>query len=135
MLAIVKMLTIKKLLCLNIYIYIYIYIMLSCLIQVFAIDMGRLVAGASCRGEFEERVTQLVDEVKQSDGSIILFIDEVHTLIGAGSGRGALDAANMLKPALARGELKVVLLFFSNGMWHGVKFNMFTFFFWYFLFL
>ena len=131
MLAIVKMLTIKKLLSK----YIYIYIMLSCLIQVFAIDMGRLVAGASCRGEFEERVTQLVDEVKQSDGSIILFIDEVHTLIGAGSGRGALDAANMLKPALARGELKVVLLFFSNGMWHGVKFNMFTFIFWYFLFL
>nr|POE55123.1 chaperone protein clpc1, chloroplastic [Quercus suber] len=76
--------------------------------KVFAIDMGRLVAGASSRGEFEERITQLVDEVKQSDGSIILFIDEVHTLIGAGSGRGALDAANMLKPALARGELKCI---------------------------
>lgn len=60
------------------------------------------MAGASCRGEFEERITQLVDDVKQSDGSITLFIDEVHTLIGAGSGRGALDAANMLKPALAR---------------------------------
>ncbi|XP_075661839.1 ATP-dependent Clp protease ATP-binding subunit ClpA homolog CD4B, chloroplastic-like [Castanea sativa] len=76
--------------------------------KVFAIDMGRLVAGASCRGEFEERITQLVDEVKQSDGSIILFIDEVHTLIGAGSGIGELDAANMLKPALARGELKCI---------------------------
>ncbi|KAK7858512.1 atp-dependent clp protease atp-binding subunit clpa like protein cd4a, partial [Quercus suber] len=79
-----------------------------CIRKVFAIDMGRLVAGASSRGEFEERITQLVDEVKQSDGSIILFIDEVHTLIGAGSGRGALDAANMLKPALARGELKCI---------------------------
>ncbi|KAF3966930.1 hypothetical protein CMV_009017 [Castanea mollissima] len=76
--------------------------------KVFAIDMGRLVAGASCRGEFEERITQLVDEVKQSDGSIILFIDEVHTLIGAGSGIGELDATNMLKPALARGELKCI---------------------------
>ncbi|XVF16112.1 hypothetical protein REPUB_Repub10bG0003300 [Reevesia pubescens] len=76
--------------------------------KIFAIDMGRLIAGASNRGEFEERLTLIVDEVKQSDDEIILFIDEVHTLIGAGSGGQALDAANILKPALARGELKCI---------------------------
>lgn len=73
--------------------------------------MGRLIAGASNRGEFEERLIMLIDEVKQSEGAIILFIDEVHTLIGAGAGGQGLDAANILKPALARGELKVVYLF------------------------
>ncbi|XVE67620.1 hypothetical protein DITRI_Ditri09bG0002400 [Diplodiscus trichospermus] len=76
--------------------------------KIFAIDMGRLIAGASNRGEFEERLTKLIDEVKQSEGAIILFIDEVHTLIGAGAGSKALDAANILKPALATGELKRV---------------------------
>ncbi|OMO92946.1 Chaperonin ClpA/B [Corchorus olitorius] len=75
--------------------------------KIFAMDMGRLIAGASNRGEFEERLTMVIDEVKQSQGSVILFIDEVHTLIGAGSS-GALDAANILKPALARGELKCI---------------------------
>ena len=72
--------------------------------------MGRLIAGASNRGEFEERLTMIIDEVKQSEGAIILFIDEVHTLIGAGAGGQALDAANILKPSLARGELKVICL-------------------------
>ncbi|KAL3813934.1 hypothetical protein ACJIZ3_015202 [Penstemon smallii] len=76
--------------------------------MVFAIDMGRLIAGASNRGEFEERLISLIDEVKQSQGSVILFIDELHTLIGAGGGGQALDAANILKPALARGELKCI---------------------------
>lgn len=75
--------------------------------QVFALDMGRLISGASNRGEFEERLTQVVDEVKEADGNIIIFIDELHTIIGAGAGGQALDAANILKPALARGELKV----------------------------
>ncbi|OMO85529.1 Chaperonin ClpA/B [Corchorus capsularis] len=75
--------------------------------KIFAMDMGRLIAGASNRGEFEERLTMVIDEVKQSEGSVILFIDELHTLIGAGSS-GALDAANILKPALARGELKCI---------------------------
>lgn len=70
--------------------------------------MGRIIAGASNRGEFEERLTKVVDEVKQSNGGIILFIDELHTLIGAGGGGQALDASNILKPALARGELKVL---------------------------
>lgn len=76
--------------------------------------MGRLIAGATNRGEFEERLIKLVDEVKQSDGAIILFIDELHTLLGTGSAGGALDAANIMKPALARGELKVPLLQFPN---------------------
>lgn len=71
--------------------------------------MGRLIAGASNRGEFEERLTMIMDEVKLSQGSIILFIDQVHTLIGAGAGGQALDAANILKPALARGEVKVLI--------------------------
>ncbi|CAL5368689.1 unnamed protein product [Camellia sinensis] len=75
---------------------------------VFSIDMGRLIAGTSNRGEFEERLLNVVDEVKQSEGAIILFIDELHTLIGDGAGGQALDAANILKPALARGELKCI---------------------------
>lgn len=70
--------------------------------------MARLIAGASNRGEFEERLIHLVDEVKQSQGVVILFIDELHTLIRAGAGGQALDAANILKPALARGDLKVL---------------------------
>lgn len=70
--------------------------------------MGLLVAGTKYRGEFEERLKKLMEEIKQSD-EIILFIDEVHTLIGAGAAEGAIDAANILKPALARGELQVVL--------------------------
>lgn len=77
--------------------------------QVFSVDMGRVLAGASNRGEFEERLINIVDEVEKSEGVIILFIDEVHTLIGAGAGEQALDAANILKPALARGVLKVGL--------------------------
>ncbi|KAL3630883.1 hypothetical protein CASFOL_023867 [Castilleja foliolosa] len=76
--------------------------------KVFAIDMARLIAGASNRGEFEQRLINLVDEVVKSEGSVILFIDELHTLIGAGGGSSALDAANILKPALARGELKCI---------------------------
>jgi hypothetical protein len=70
--------------------------------------MGLLVAGTKYRGEFEERLKKLMEEIKQSD-EIILFIDEVHTLIGAGAAEGAIDAANILKPALARGELQVVI--------------------------
>lgn len=69
--------------------------------------MGRLVAGTTYRGDFEERMVDLIEEVKKSNGKIILFIDELHTLIGAGSSSRALDAANILKPALARGEIKV----------------------------
>ncbi|KAL6533542.1 hypothetical protein OROMI_027654 [Orobanche minor] len=78
--------------------------------KVFAIDMARLISGASNRGEFEERLIKLVDEVVRSEGLVILFIDELHTLIGAGTGSGAqaLDAANILKPALARGDLKCI---------------------------
>ncbi|GER33082.1 ATP-dependent Clp protease ATP-binding subunit ClpA [Striga asiatica] len=76
--------------------------------KVFAIDMARLIAGASNRGEFEERLIQIVDEVVKSEGSIILFIDELHTLVGAGGGGNSLDAANILKPALARGQLKCI---------------------------
>jgi ATP-dependent Clp protease ATP-binding subunit ClpB len=75
---------------------------------VFALDMGALMAGAKYRGEFEERLKAVVNEVKESDGNIILFIDEIHTLIGAGGGDGAMDAANILKPALARGELRAI---------------------------
>ncbi|XP_043703735.1 chaperone protein ClpC2, chloroplastic-like [Telopea speciosissima] len=76
--------------------------------KVISLDMARLIGGASNRGEFEERLTNVVDEVKQSEGEIILFIDEIHTLVGTGSGGTALDAANILKPALARGELKCI---------------------------
>ena len=75
---------------------------------IFALDMGLLIAGAKYKGEFEERLKAVVKEVGESDGDIILFIDEIHTLIGAGGGEGAMDAANILKPALARGELRAV---------------------------
>lgn len=75
---------------------------------IFALDMGQLIAGAKYKGEFEERLKSVVKEVSTSDGEIILFIDEIHTLIGAGGGEGAMDAANILKPALARGELRAV---------------------------
>jgi ATP-dependent Clp protease ATP-binding subunit ClpB len=75
---------------------------------IFALDMGALMAGAKYRGEFEERLKAVVKEVTESDGSIILFIDEIHTLIGAGATEGAMDAANILKPALARGELRAI---------------------------
>lgn len=70
--------------------------------------MGALVAGAKYKGEFEERLKAIVNEVTQADGDIILFIDEIHTLVGAGKGEGAMDAANILKPALARGELRSI---------------------------
>lgn len=76
--------------------------------QVFSLDMGALIAGAKYKGEFEERLKAIVNEVTQSDGEIILFIDEIHTLVGAGKGEGAMDAANILKPALARGELRSI---------------------------
>ena len=76
--------------------------------QVYSLDMGALVAGAKYKGEFEERLKAIVNEVIQSDGDIILFIDEIHTLVGAGKGEGAMDAANILKPALARGELRSI---------------------------
>ncbi len=76
--------------------------------QIFSLDMGALVAGAKYKGEFEERLKSIVKEVTQSDGEIILFIDEIHTLVGAGKGEGAMDAANILKPALARGELRAI---------------------------
>jgi ATP-dependent Clp protease ATP-binding subunit ClpB len=75
---------------------------------IYALDMGQLIAGAKYKGEFEERLKGVVKEVAQSDGEILLFIDEIHTLIGAGGGEGAMDAANILKPALARGELRAI---------------------------
>jgi len=75
---------------------------------VFSLDMGALIAGAKYKGEFEERLKSVVKEVSDSDGEIILFIDEIHTLVGAGGGEGAMDAANILKPALARGELRAI---------------------------
>ncbi len=76
--------------------------------KVFSLDMGALIAGAKYKGEFEERLKSVVKEVTSSDGSIILFIDEIHTLVGAGKGEGAMDAANILKPALARGDLRAI---------------------------
>ena len=76
--------------------------------QIYSLDLGALVAGAKYKGEFEERLKAIVNEVTQSDGEIILFIDEIHTLVGAGKGEGAMDAANILKPALARGELRSI---------------------------
>ena len=76
--------------------------------QIYSLDMGALVAGAKYKGEFEERLKSVVNEVTQSEGQIILFIDEIHTLVGAGKGEGAMDAANILKPALARGELRAI---------------------------
>jgi ATP-dependent Clp protease ATP-binding subunit ClpB len=75
---------------------------------IFALDMGQLIAGAKYKGEFEERLKSVVKEVAASDGEILLFIDEIHTLVGAGGGEGAMDAANILKPALARGELRAI---------------------------
>ena len=75
---------------------------------IFALDMGSLIAGAKYKGEFEDRLKSVVKEVQNADGEIILFIDEIHTLVGAGGGQGAMDAANILKPALARGELRAI---------------------------
>ncbi len=76
--------------------------------RILQLDMGKLIAGSKYRGEFEERLKAVIDEVKKSDGSIILFIDEFHTVVGAGATEGAMDASNLLKPALARGELKAI---------------------------
>lgn len=76
--------------------------------QIFSLDMGALIAGAKYKGEFEERLKAVIKEVTSSDGNIVLFIDEIHTLVGAGGGQGAMDAANILKPALARGELRAI---------------------------
>ncbi len=76
--------------------------------EIYALDMGALIAGAKYKGEFEERLKAVIKEVKSSGGKVILFIDEIHTLVGAGGGQGAMDAANILKPALARGELRAV---------------------------
>jgi ATP-dependent Clp protease ATP-binding subunit ClpB len=75
---------------------------------IYALDMGQLIAGAKYKGEFEERLKSVIKEVGESDGEIVLFIDEIHTLVGAGGGEGAMDAANILKPALARGELRAI---------------------------
>ena len=76
--------------------------------QIFSLDMGALIAGAKYKGEFEERLKSVIKEVTSSDGNIVMFIDEIHTLVGAGGGEGAMDAANILKPALARGELRAI---------------------------
>ena len=76
--------------------------------KIYALDMGALVAGAKYKGEFEERLKSVIKEVTQSEGDLVLFIDEIHTLVGAGGGEGAMDAANILKPALARGELRAI---------------------------
>ena len=76
--------------------------------QLYSLDMGALIAGAKYQGEFEERLKAVVKAVVESDGQIILFIDEIHTLVGAGKSEGAMDAANILKPALARGELRSI---------------------------
>ena len=76
--------------------------------QVYSLDMGALIAGAKYKGEFEERLKSVIKEVTNANGNIILFIDEIHTLVGAGAGEGAMDAANILKPALARGELRAI---------------------------
>ena len=76
--------------------------------QIFSLDMGQLIAGAKYKGEFEERLKSVINEVVKSEGQIILFIDEIHTLVGAGASEGAMDAANILKPALARGELRAI---------------------------
>src|SRR5699024_1009408 len=76
--------------------------------QIFSLDMGALIAGAKYKGEFEARLKAVIKEAQSAAGNIILFIDEIHTLVGAGGGQGAMDAANILKPALARGELRAV---------------------------
>ena len=78
--------------------------------QLISLDMGSLLAGAKYRGEFEERIKNVLKKVKKSDGKIILFIDEIHTVVGAGASGGSLDASNLLKPMLARGELDVLVL-------------------------
>src|SRR5688572_17760502 len=75
---------------------------------IYSLDMGQLIAGAKYKGEFEERLKAVISEVTGSDGEIVMFIDEIHTLVGAGGGEGAMDAANILKPALARGELRAI---------------------------
>src|SRR5207247_8716167 len=75
---------------------------------IYTLDMGQLIAGAKYKGEFEERLKGVIKEVSTSEGEIVLFIDEIHTLVGAGGGEGAMDAANILKPALARGELRAI---------------------------
>ena len=82
--------------------------------RLLALDMGALVAGSKFRGEFEERLKSVIDEVKQAQGEVILFIDEIHTMVGAGAAEGALDASNLLKPALARGELQCIGATTSN---------------------
>ena len=76
--------------------------------RVKALDMGRLVAGSKFRGEFEERLKAVIDEVKDAEGKIYLFIDEIHSMVGAGGAEGAIDASNLLKPALARGEFQTI---------------------------
>ena len=76
--------------------------------QLISLDMGLLLAGAKYRGEFEERIKNVLKKVKESDGKIILFIDEIHTVVGAGASGGSLDASNLLKPMLARGELRCI---------------------------
>src|SRR5690606_37836254 len=76
--------------------------------QIYSLDMGALIAGAKYKGEFEERLKSVIKEVVSAEGDIVLFIDEIHTLVGAGGGEGAMDAANILKPALARGELRAI---------------------------
>ena len=76
--------------------------------EIFSLDLGLLMAGAKYRGEFEERLKAVIKEVQEAGSSIILFIDEIHTLVGAGATEGAMDAANILKPALARGDLRAI---------------------------
>ena len=76
--------------------------------KVMSLDIGAMVAGSKFRGEFEERLKAVIEEVRASEGEIILFIDELHTVVGAGASQGAIDASNMLKPALARGELQCI---------------------------